>query len=162
MYFSGHYQNAYVTHDLDKAMRLFSDRFGLKDWLVYEPEMTVKTLQGLQPYAVRLATAWSGTLQLELIQPVSGFVHHYRNFLPEDSADFVPRFHHTALRRSSEQALRAEIAEIGLPLAFEGEVPGMVFVYLDAREWLGHYLEMCWATPEMWTINGWPADKPAV
>jgi len=56
--------------------------------------------------------------------------------------------------------MRAEIAELGLPLAFEGEVPGLVFIYLDARESLGHYLEYVWASAEGWDMIGWPKDKP--
>ena len=37
----GHYQNAYVTHDLDAAMALVDGRFGAIDWIVFEPGASV-------------------------------------------------------------------------------------------------------------------------
>jgi hypothetical protein len=64
------------------------------------------------------------------------------------------------MRRDDEAAMRAEIAKLGLPLAFEGAVPGLVFIYLDARESLGHFFEYIWATPEGWEMQGWPKDRP--
>ncbi len=55
--------------------------------------------------------------------------------------------------------MRAEIEALGLPLTFEGEVPGLVFIYLDARQTLGHYFEYVWATAEGWEMQGWPKEK---
>jgi hypothetical protein len=57
--------------------------------------------------------------------------------------------------------MRAEIAKLHLPLAFEGEVPGLIFIYLDARETLGHYLEYVWASPAGWEMSGWPKSRVA-
>jgi glyoxalase/bleomycin resistance protein/dioxygenase superfamily protein len=156
MFLRGHYQNAYVTHDLDAAMDLLTKRYGLKDYIVFEPDMILKTPQGDKASSVRAALAWDGGLNIELIQPVSGHLDHYLPFLPKDKNDPTPRFHHVAVRRDDEQAMREEIDRLGLPLAFEGQVPGLIFIYLDARESLGHYFEYIWATPEMWTATGWP------
>lgn len=156
MFLRGHYQNAYVTHDLDAAMELLTDRYGLKDYIVFEPDMILKTPQGEKASSVRAALAWDGGLNIELIQPVSGFLDHYLPYLPADKKDPTPRFHHVAVRRDDEQAMRAEIDRLGLPLAFEGYVPGLIFIYLDARASLGHFFEYVWATPEMWTATGWP------
>ena len=156
MFMQGHYQNAYVTHDLDAAMELLTDRYGLKDYIVFEPDMILKTPQGDKESSVRAALAWAGGLNIELIQPVSGHLDHYLPYLPTDRNDPTPRFHHVAVRRDDEQAMRDEIDRLGLPLAFEGQVPGLIFIYLDARASLGHYFEYVWATPEMWTATGWP------
>jgi catechol 2,3-dioxygenase-like lactoylglutathione lyase family enzyme len=109
---------------------------------------------------VRVALGWSGGLNIELIQPVAGHLDHYLPFLPADKGDPVPRFHHIAVRRDDLDAMRDEMDRLGLPLAFESDVPGMVFVYLDARESLGHYFEYVWATPEGWDMIGWPRDRP--
>lgn len=160
MFLKGHYQNAYVTHDLDKAMALVSDRYGVGDWIVFEPDMPLKTPSGTKPSKVRAALAWDGGLNIELIQPVSGHLDHYLPFLPADPKDPTPRFHHMAVRRDDQDAMRQEIERLGLPLAFEGEVPGLVFIYLDARESLGHFFEYVWATPEAWEMTGWPKDRP--
>jgi hypothetical protein len=162
MFLKGHYQNAYVTHDLDRAMAGISERYGAKDWIVFEPDMILKTPEGEKASSVRAALAWVGGLQIELIEPVSGHLDHYLPFLPADRTDPSPRFHHMAVRRDDQAAMRAEIDRLGLPLAFEGEVPGLVFIYLDARPSLGHFLEYVWASPEGWEMIGWPAGRPVI
>lgn len=159
MFFKNHFQNAYVTHDLDRAMRLIDDRFGKVDWIVFDPEMVLQTPDGPRDSAVRAALGWKDGLQLELIQPVSGFLDHYLSALPADRSDPTPRFHHIAVRRDDEAAMRAEIEQLGFPVLFESSVPGLVFIYLDASATLGHAFEYIWATPEGWEMQGWPSDK---
>lgn len=160
MYLKGHYQNAYVTHDLDAGMAIIDERFGKIDWLVFEPDMVLKTAAGDRQSSLRAAVGWAGGLNIELIQPVSGWNDTYMPFLPTDPGDPTPRFHHVAVRRDDEAQMREEIARLGLPLAFEGAVPGLLFIYLDARKYLGHYLEYVWATAEAWEGQGWPKDRP--
>ncbi len=160
MFLKGHYQNAYVTHDLEAAMALLDARFGKIDWIVFDPDMVLKTDAGDKRSVLRAAVGWAGGLNLELIQPVSGWNDTYLPFLPDDPSDPTPRFHHIAVRRDDEAQMRAEIAELGLPLAFEGYVPGLLFIYLDARAVLGHYLEYVWASPEAWEGQAWPKDRP--
>ncbi len=160
MFLKGHYQNAYVTHDIHKAMDALTERYGLTGYILFEPEMILKTPEGDRPASVKASLAWAGNLNIELIQPVRGFQDHYLPYLPADKADFTPRFHHVAVRRDDLDAMRAEIARLGLPIAFEGEVPGLVYIYLDARKTLGHYLEYVWASKEGWEMMGWPKDRP--
>jgi len=160
MYFRGHYQNAYVTHDLDKAMELINGRFGFRDWIVFEPDMVLDTPTGKKDSSVKAALGWQAGHQIELIQPVKGFLDHYLPYLPQDRSDPTPRFHHVAVRRDDEAAMRDEIARLDLPLTFEGSVPGLIFIYLDARQTLGHFFEYVWATPEGWDMQGWPKDRP--
>lgn len=162
MFLQGHYQNAYVTHDLDRAMEMLSQRYGLKDYVVFEPEMVLKTPEGEKSASLRAALAWTGGLQIELIQPLTGYNDHYSPYLPKDRSDPTPQFHHMAVRRDDLAAMRAEIDKLGLKLAFEGEVPGLTYIYLDARETLGHYLEYVWATPEGWEMIGWPKNRPVL
>ena len=160
MYFKGHFQNAYVTHNLDKALAGIDQRFGKIDWIVFEPDMVLKTPTGDKESSVRAALGWHDGHQIEVIQPVKGYLDHYLPALPADKNDATPRFHHIAVRRDDEAEMRAEIAELGLPLLFEGAVPGLVFIYLDARESLGHCFEYIWASPEGWEMQGWPKDRP--
>jgi hypothetical protein len=160
MLLKGHYQNAYVTHDIDAAMAALDRQYGKIQWIIFEPDMVLKTDDGDKESSVKASLGWYGGLQIELIQPTRGWKQHYEPMLAPDTADPSPRFHHIALRRDDEAAMRTEIAGLGLPLAFEGSVPGvMVFVYLDARATLGHYLEYVWATPEGWAMQGWPAGR---
>jgi len=162
MFLRNHFQNAYITHDLDKAMALVDDRFGRIDWIVFAPDMILQTPSGPRESSVRAALGWKDGLQIELIQPVSGHVDHYLPVLPADKSDYVPRFHHIAVRRDDEAAMREEIARLGFPLLFESSVPGLVFIYLDASQTLGHAFEYIWATPEGWEMQGWPQDKAVV
>jgi hypothetical protein len=159
MSLEGHYQNAYVTHDLEAGMALVTARFGVTDYIRFAPEVMHKTPDGEKLCQVSVALAWTGGLQIELIQPIGGYVEPYRALMPADTRDIVPRFHHVAVRRDDLDAMRREIAAEGLPLAFEGEVPGLVYVYLDARNELGHFLEYVWATPEGWEMIGWPEGR---
>lgn len=162
MFLRNHFQNAYVTHDLERAMALIDDRFGRTDWIVFDPTMILRTPDGPKESTVRAALGWKDGLQIELIQPVSGHLDHYLPALPADHTDPTPRFHHIAVRRDYEAAMREEIEALGFPLIFESSVPGLVFVYLDARETLGHAFEYIWATPEGWEMQGWPKDKLVV
>jgi hypothetical protein len=159
MFLKGHYQNAYVTHDLDKCMALLTARYGLSDFLLFEPDMNLKTPHGGRQGSVRAALVWAGGLNLEFIQPGKGYQEHYLPYLPADPSDPAPRFHHMAVRRDDLAVMREEIALLGLPLVIEGAVPGLVFVYLDARATLGHYLEYIWASPEGWEMMGWPEGR---
>ena len=166
MNLTGHMQNAYVTHDLDKAMELVGNKFGVEKFDRFDPDMVVRTPGGDKPMVNRVASYWAGGLNIEIIEPVSGAIEHYLTMLPEDRSDAVPRFHHISLRRDDEPAMRREIAELGFPLAFEGPVsikaaiPSLVFVYLDARSTLGHYVEFTWKSAEAWKFVGWPEGRP--
>ncbi len=166
MFIKGHMQNAYVTHDIDKAVEMVGNRYDLTEWQRIEPDMVVKTVEGDKPLVVRVASTWAGGLNLEFIQPVSGYVDHYVSMLPSDKSDAVPRFHHISLRRDDEAEMRTEIARLGLPLAFEGpvsikdKIPSLVFVYLDGRASIGHYVEFTWKSPEAWEFVGWPEGRP--
>jgi hypothetical protein len=168
MFLRGHHQNAYVTHDLDRAVEMMSERFAIPTFDRINPDMVVNTTVGERPLQVRVASAWVGGLNIEIIQPVSGYVDHYVTMLPADRTDPTPRFHHMSFRRDDEAAMRQEIARLGLPLAFEGPVkikdavPPLVFVYLDARATLGHYIEYTWKSPEGWAFVGWPEGRPVL
>ncbi|VWX48267.1 VOC family protein [Novosphingobium sp. 9U] len=166
MFIRGHMQNAYVTHDLDKAVEMMGNQFDMQNWDRIDPDMVVNTLEGPKPLQCRVASTWAGGLNIELIEPVGGYVEHYVNMLPDDRSDAVPRFHHISLRRDNEAEMREEVARLGLPLAFEGplstkdKIPSLVFIYLDGRKTLGHYVEFTWKSDEAWRFVGWPEGRP--
>jgi len=162
MFLKGHYQNAYVTHDLGRAMELISERYGVTDYIQFDPEMALLTPEGEKVQKVKVAATWVGWLQIELIEPVSGFVDPFLPFLPQDKSDAVPRLHHISLRRESLEEIRAESEQLRLPFVCEGGIPDLIFRYLDARSTLGHYLEYVWASPAGWEMVGWPEGRPAI
>ncbi len=63
MFLRNHFQNAYVTHNLDKAMKLVDDRFGRIDWIVFDPEMILQTPSGPKESSVRAALGWKAGLK---------------------------------------------------------------------------------------------------
>jgi hypothetical protein len=166
MLLRGHMQNSYATHDLDKAMQIVGNELRVEKFDRFDPEMVVKTPDGNKPLSVLVASFWSGGLNIEMIQPVSGWVEPYASVLPTDRNDAVPRFHHISLRRDNEAAMRKEIAGLGMPFAFEGPIqikspiPSLVFIFVDARKTLGHFIEFTWKSPEGWKFVGWPEGRP--
>jgi len=152
MFVENHFQNAYVTRNLDKTVSLLKERHGLADFIHFEPDMDAITPRGRGRAVVRAAMAWTGLFQIEIIEPVSGLVDHYLDYLPPDDASM--RFHHIAMRTFDWEGTLAEIRRQRRIMAFESAVDGCKFVYVDARESVGHYLEYVWTTPEMWKAIG--------
>lgn len=152
----GHYQNAYVTHDLDRAIELMSPMFDHSDFSAMDVELSLKTPSGDKALRVRVGLAWVDGLQIEIIQPISGYIDPYQRALPVDRNDAIPRLHHIAMRRDDLPSMRREVENLHLPLTFESGGPGLTCIFLDATARLGHHLEFVCATPEGWEMLGWP------
>lgn len=159
MSLQGFFQNAYVTHDLDRAIGLCSETMGIGDFAAADFELQLRTPSGEQPIQLRVATGWIGALQIELIQSVAGHVDPYVGGLPADTCDFIPRFHHVAVRRDDPDALAAEIERMGLPIVFETGGNGISSTFVDAGKRMGHPIEFVCATPAGWDMLGWPQSN---
>ena len=65
-----------VTRDLDALVHSYADRLGIGPWWVQQydaPLLTGRTYRGKPAdYSMRLALAWTGTLNWEIIQPYDG------------------------------------------------------------------------------------------
>ena len=148
MFLENHYQNAYITRDLDQALEFFRKRYDFNGFKHFEVSYDLKTPTGQGKATVKMALGWVGELQYELIQPISGLTDIYREGLPDR---YPLRFHHVAMRIYDWDAFRARVDREKRPVAIEGGTPGhLQFLYIDARDTLGHYLEYCWMTPERW------------
>jgi hypothetical protein len=158
-----HYQNAYVTPNLDHALAKLRADFGVGDFLCMDISIPVWTQGGEGVATSRIAVGWVGDLQYELIQPISGPVDVYREAVREAQ---LLRFHHIAMRVEDWDELRADIGLRGQSIVYSGQTEGLKFLYVDARDTLGHYLEYVWATPEKWRLitrgraTAWP--QPAL
>ena len=159
MTLQGFFQNAYVTHDIDRALALCAPAMGLGDVAAHDFDLVLNTPEGARPVSLRVATGWVGALQIELIQPVSGHVAPYAGGLPADRHDFFPRWHHLAVRRDDTELLAREVAALGLPLIFETGGNGIASTFVDATSLFGHPVEFVCATPEGWAMLGWPASR---
>lgn len=159
MTFRGFFQNAYVTHDIDRALAVCGPAMRLGDIAAYDYDLLLRTPEGERAVSLKVATGWVGGLQVELIQPVSGHIAPYAGGLPADRDDFVPRWHHLAVRRDDPDALTREVAALGLPVIFETGGNGIASTFVDATSLVGHAIEFVCATPEGWAMLGWPASS---
>ena len=92
-----YYQTAYITRNRDKAVAMLRERHGMTDdFILFEPDIEVKTPKGVGRAQTRVALGWAGRHQIEIIEPVSGLVDLYYPSLPQD--DHSLGFHHTAVR----------------------------------------------------------------
>jgi hypothetical protein len=148
----GHYQNAYVTRDINAALVNLRTLHNFQNIFQFETPVELQTPAGNGTALLKMALAWVGRLQYELIEPVSGLVDIYRDGLPASGM----RLHHIAMRTKDWDATLAEIHRQKLSIVLQGEVPGARFLYVDARKTLGHYLEYASMTEELWTALGGP------
>lgn len=144
-----HYQNAYVTPDIDRAIEVLRQRFDVTDVLQTEATTEVWTPNGSGPSTNKLAFIWVGKLQYELIEPISGPSGLYSDAVDPNQ---LLKFHHIAMRVGGEwDDFRARLDREKRTISIEGHTPsGLKFCYVDARDTLGHYLEYVWAPAPMW------------
>lgn len=146
-----HYQNAYVTRNVGKAVEQFKANADVRKVIEIDVPTEVWTPQGSGPARQKLAFVWVEDLNFELIQPVSGFVQIYADALPEGDS---LRFHHVCHRVDDWDALRAAVDKGPWPIVLKGGSDLLKFLYIDTREWLGHYVEYVWMMPERWAAMG--------
>lgn len=146
-----HYQNAYVTRDIDRAVAQFRARADVRTVIQFDNSSEVLTLRGRETLVSRLAFLWVGELQYELIQPVSGAEDLYSGAL---RADGLPALHHICMRVDDWEGFRERVAQQSLPVALEGGNDSLKFLYLDGYPFLGHHLEYTWMTDERWRQIG--------
>jgi catechol 2,3-dioxygenase-like lactoylglutathione lyase family enzyme len=148
-----HYQNAYVTRNLDHAIARFREHADLRTVLQTEVEVKLWTPHGEGVGVQKLAFIWIEDLQFELIEPQSGEVLAlYRDALPADDGLV---FHHTCHRVDDWDAFMALVDRQPFTIVLKGGTPdALQFVYLDTRALLGYYLEYVWMVPERWAAMG--------
>ena len=142
-----HFQNAYVTRNVDKWVEEFRKRADVRKEMVFEGPFELTTAKGTGAAVNRIAFIWVDDMQYELIQPISGMVDIYADALPEDDS---LKFHHICMRIPDWDTFRAEVTREGYPVVLEGDTGMLKFLYLDGRPFVGHYLEYIYTTPENW------------
>jgi hypothetical protein len=142
------WQYGYVTTDLDRALELLGERFGLEHCITVDTAGSSFTV-GDEPaeWEARFAMGARGGPIVEVIEPVSGAVDFYRRFLPSDGS-FAVRFHHLAVFVETGDAewerIRRILAAAGMGFDYTMVIPGRVRAgYIDTSAELGHLLEVC-------------------
>jgi len=145
------FQHGYIARNLDTAIATFKNLHGVENFLILDISNEVKTKWGNGPQYVRVALGWVDDLQIELIEPNGGMIDLYTENLPDGD---IPHFHHIGMRIFDWESFRAEVTAQGWPVVCEADVPGCSYIYIDAREQLGHYIEYMWMSDELWTMTG--------
>ena len=141
-----HSQNAYVTNDLDRALSIWRDDYGVPEFYVFEND--TPGLVSSPEYRMKIALANVGGLEIELIEPLPGLAPMHAEVLPQDGS-FAMCFHHAALRVDGElgdfEEYMASLDSAAHPVVWSGGLGDLMrYTYTDERATLGHYLEHVW------------------
>lgn len=138
-------QLAILVPDLEKAVRNFSDRYGIGPWQIYtyqKPLVKKMTFKGIEAdYSMRIALSNIGDMRIELIKPLEGD-SIYQDFIIKHGYGL----HHVGLVvEDIDEAL--EIANNnGLNVIMDGSGFGLDgdghYAYLDTEGELGFILEL--------------------
>lgn len=148
-----HYQNAYVTRNVDQAVKQFREQADVRAVLEAEVAVEVWTPSGTGVGVQKIAFLWIEDLNVELIEPKSGDVLAiYRDALPADDS---LRFHHVCHAVQDWDALWERIQAQRYEVVLRGGTAGILeFCYIDTRSWLGHFTEYVWMVPDRWAAMG--------
>ncbi|MBV9194997.1 MAG: VOC family protein [Solirubrobacterales bacterium] len=141
-------QVAVIVRDLDAAIRRYADEYGVAPWAIYEfnPETIDDMIIDDRPdgYAMRLAVAYIGRLQIELIEPLDDKSIYARHL-----AEHGEGLHHVALAvedyAQAEQTLRAK----GHHILMGGTHQGVTYSYFSTERDLGFPVELYSAIPSV-------------
>lgn len=142
-------QVSFAVKDLDAAQRFFADKLGISEFRVVEnfgSRVEEPTVNGHSAeFDFRLAIAWAGDFQIELIQPLSGETPYQ---------DFIARrgqgVHHLAFfiedRAQYERAVK-DLVDSGFPSLMSGRVGDGAFTYIDTEPAIGAAIELLYLSP---------------
>jgi hypothetical protein len=131
-----HSHSAWVTTDLDRAVDVFSKRYGVTDFRVLEGEMPGGGF-------IRVAFAWAGGQVLEIICATGPGTEFYNELLP-GGGEFAIRFHHLGFIVHDDagwKALEADLQSGEWPIAHKTLTGEFIDAYYIKAPELGHYLE---------------------
>lgn len=133
----GIFQLGYVTDDLESAIEQARRAYDIAEFL------TVDTSTLMPGPPLRLAMAWSGSLMIEIIEPMTRPNPVYIDMFPPVPG--TARFHHSGHVCSDAaqwDGLLAQLEDKNIAIAHRGEAPGLFqWVYADFRHIDGHYRE---------------------
>jgi 4-hydroxyphenylpyruvate dioxygenase-like putative hemolysin len=130
-----------VVKDLQKAMELYWEVFGIGPWHIMTfqpPALTNTKVRGKpEPYTMKLAIAHAGNIQWELIQPLSGN-SIYREFLDQKGGGL----HHIACDVGDYDQAIALMQKHGIGILMSGQMPTDSFAYMETEKYIGAIIEI--------------------
>lgn len=134
------FQYAYVTNDFDRAVAASRHVHAMGPFKEMR-DHSFPTGPGRQAIA-HVALAFKDGLQFEIIQPLAEDVKVFTDFLTDTA--FTIRFHHLGHFLPTAGEFRSQLAEArkAWPVPVDSSGFGGLYAYVDARDGLGHYLEL--------------------
>ena len=144
-----------VTADIDRAVRVWSDKYGVGPWQVFSYDsstMTALVNGTLTAFAMRAALCQLGPhFRVEIIQPVDGGSPYAESLGRHQGADHV---HHVRLDvadyGSAIERLRGSGLTTRMDMTFQNaspDGPGLTATYLGTEDDLGFILEIAHRPP---------------
>jgi catechol 2,3-dioxygenase-like lactoylglutathione lyase family enzyme len=134
-------QIGYVVKDIDKAVLYYKDTLGIRPWMLLDerPEPCIEKDEEVHPL-LRIALAYTGPIQLELIQVLEGESVHLKH-----PAESLWRVHHLGFMvQDIERRLNAS-QELGIGVLQRGTIKDIGFTvdyaYLDTVNEAGVVIE---------------------
>jgi hypothetical protein len=130
-----HFQIAYATTDMDRALALFAERYGVTKF---------SRLEGPNAAGgrVRMEIGWAGGVMYELLWAEGPGTEVFRAGLPSEG--FAIRPHHLGYRVADAEGWAAILNEVEakrLKVLHSTDVPGFLKAIIVEDPDLGHFLE---------------------
>ena len=145
-----HHQIAYVTTDMDEALKRIDDAFGLNQFFFIDTQAQ-PTHEGQA--ALKISLVRTAATELEIIQPLGDNDAVWSDPLPKDGS-FAMQFHHLAATvhgtMEDFERYRATWDTEKHPIVVDGIAGDDArWFYTDERATLGHFFEHCWFSPKL-------------
>jgi hypothetical protein len=130
-----HFQIAWNTTDMDRALAIFEQRHGVKEW---------RRLEGPMPQGgkVRMEIGWAGGVMYELLWAEGPGSDIFRSGLPAEG--FAVRPHHLGYYVPTAEAwdaVQKDVEHAGLKVVHTTHVPGFLQAIIVEEPDLGLFLE---------------------
>jgi len=151
-YLASTFQLGYVTADMGRAVAVFKEKLGIREFAQFETDSVVRLRDGEAPFRIHVALANLHDRQVELIQPIEGVVDFYSEGL--DLGRSAAVLHHVGILVGGPEAewerMKSVVRQAGYEFVLEDmrSSRDTHFAYADARADYGHYLEFLWRGPE--------------
>ena len=134
-------QVAYVVRDLQEAMQRHWEVCGMGPWAIYtfDASNVEDFIYRGRPstHQALLALAWSGAMQVELLQPVSGYCIYNEHLESKGEG-----LHHIKLYHADCASAVAAYARRGYPVIQSGRFDEDEHYYLDTERDFGYVIEL--------------------
>ena len=144
-------QIGYVVKDVNKTVSYYRDTLGVRPWMLLDerPTQCIETGKEVHPL-LRIALAYMGAVQVELIQVMEGETIHLNH-----PADSPWRIHHLGFMVQGINKRLDACRKLGIDVLQRGTIKDIGFTvdyaYLDTVEQAGVVIELI-----QWRVGGLP------